>query len=74
MKVAVILKDYILVKACWVLYQRWDHTPSATIPIAHEGTVLLLICSMLYSQFFTREMSVVCTHEWYVVSGGGKGC
>ena len=39
-------------------------SPSAIIPMVYKCTVLLLICSMLYSQLFARELSVERMHEF----------
>ena len=53
-----------------MLYHCLNHTPCGIIPIAYEYTVLLLICSTLYSQLFTIELSVVSMHQLSMVSDG----
>lgn len=55
----------------WVLYLCQDHTLSVIISIVYERTVLLQICTMLYSQLFARN----CLHELHViVASGSDGC
>ena len=53
-----------------MLYHCLGHTSHAII-IAYEHAVLLLICSMLYSQHFTIEIFVVSMYKLFAAGGAG---